>query len=190
MGSIFAKVVADGLDLSKLVADGLDPVETRGGRSRSSRSSSRTGSILSKLVADGLDLLEARRGRASILSKLVTDELDLLEARHGRLDLLEARRGRATSIGSFSLKLVADGFRFVSSPRAGSMFLQLVIKRAELVMDVFIARSSLKRVQFLLLRVIHYGSQTQQENLLGSRTGNRDRRSAFKTAGVDIRVSR
>jgi hypothetical protein len=39
------------------------------------------------------------------------------------------------------------------------MFSQLVIKRAELVMDVFIARSSLKSLQFLLLRVVHYGSQ-------------------------------
>jgi hypothetical protein len=68
------------------------------------------------------------------------------------------------------------------------MFSQLIIERAELVMDVFIARSSLKREQFLLLGMIHYGSQTQQENLLGSRTENRDRRIADKAAGVEIRV--
>lgn len=70
------------------------------------------------------------------------------------------------------------------------MFSQLIIKRAEIVMDVFIALSSLKRVQFLLFRVIHHGSQIQQENLLGSTTGNRDRRIAGKAAGVDVRVSR
>jgi hypothetical protein len=41
-------------------------------------------------------------------------------------------------VGSFSLKLVADDFRFdQSSPRAGSMFSQPVIKPAELVVDVF-----------------------------------------------------